>query len=69
MEDNHSIVMVFRQILCISTYTWNLERWYRRLFVQGSKKRHRRKEQTFGLGGRRGWDDLREEHCHVRYHV
>ena len=27
------------------------------------KKRHRCKEQTFGLyGRRRGWDDLREEH-------
>ena len=27
------------------------------------QKRHRCKEQTFGLGGRRqGWDDLREWH-------
>ena len=26
-------------------------------------KRHRYKEQTFGLcGRRRGWDDLREQH-------
>ena len=29
----------------------------------GQQKRHRYKEQTFGLGGRRrGWDDLREWH-------
>ena len=27
------------------------------------QKRHRCKEQTFGLFGRReGWDDMREEH-------
>ena len=27
------------------------------------KKRHRCREQTLGLGGRRrGWDDLREQH-------
>ena len=28
----------------------------------GQQRRHRRKEQTFGLDGRRGWDDLREKH-------
>ena len=29
----------------------------------GQRRRHRRKEQTFGLnGGRRGWDDLRDQH-------
>ena len=28
------------------------------------KKRHRCTEQTFGCcGRRRGWDDLREQHC------
>ena len=26
----------------------------------GQQIRHRHKEQTFGLSGRRGWDDLRE---------
>ena len=25
----------------------------------GQQRRHRRKEQTFGLRSRRGWDDLR----------
>ena len=37
------------------------------------QKRHRCKEQTFGLCGRRqGWDDLREylrELKHVYYHM
>ena len=33
---------------------------------QRQQKRHRYKEQTFGLcGGRRGWDDLREQHCNM----
>ena len=32
------------------------------LYVR-QQKRHRCKEQTFGLCGKReGWDDLREEH-------
>ena len=26
----------------------------------GQQRRHRRKEQTLGLSGRSGWDDLRE---------
>ena len=30
------------------------------------QKRHRWKEQTFGLcGRRRGWDDLREQHWNM----
>ena len=28
----------------------------------GQQRRHRRKEQTLGLSGRSGWDDLREQH-------
>ena len=40
-----------RQILYINAYIWNLERWYWWSYMQGS--RHRRKEQTFGLSGRR----------------
>ena len=31
----------------------------------GQQRRHRRKEQTFALGGRRGWDDLREQHGNI----
>ena len=27
---------------------------------KGQKRRNRHKEQTFGHGGWRGWDDLRE---------
>ena len=30
----------------------------------GQQRRHRCKEETFVLGGRRqGWDGLREQHC------
>ena len=44
----------------INAYIWNLERWLRRPYMR-QQKRHRYKEQTFGLcGRRRGWDDLRE---------
>ena len=39
------------------------------LYVR-QQKRHKYKEQTFGLcGSRRGWDDLREEHWYVYYHM
>ena len=32
----------------------------------GQQKRHRHKEQTCGhSGGRRGWDELREEHWNI----
>ena len=32
----------------------------------GQQRRHRCKGQTFGLSGRkRGWDDLREQHCNI----
>ena len=35
------------------------------LYVR-QQKRHRYKEQTFGLCGRRqGWDDLREQHLNM----
>ena len=33
------------------------------ILCTGQPRRHRHKEQIFGLsGGRRGWDDLREQH-------
>ena len=33
------------------------------ILYAGQQRRHRLKEQTFGLSGkRRGWDDLREKH-------
>ena len=36
----------------------------------GQQRRHRHKEQTFGLSGRRrGWDDLRVALKHIHYHV
>ena len=54
-----------REILYIITYTWNLERWYQRSYMQGSKG-DRCKEQLLGLSGRRrGWDDLREYHWNM----
>ena len=37
----------------------------------GQQRRHRHKQQTFGLSGRRqGWDDLREQHLNIYiYHT
>ena len=50
----------------INTYICNLERWEQWPYMLDSKKRHRCKEQSFGLYGRRqGWDDLREWHWNM----
>ena len=47
-----------KQMQCINSYMWNLERQYQWSYMQAGW--HRCKEQTFGLSGRRwGWDDLR----------
>ena len=35
------------------------------ILYTGQQRRHRCKEQTFALGGRRGWDDLREQHGNI----
>ena len=36
----------------------------------GQQRRHRHKEQTFGLSGRRpGWDNLRIVLKHMHYHM
>ena len=42
------IYVAFRKIVLTILHTW--------------QQRHRCKEQTFGLCGRRGWNDLRESH-------
>ena len=43
----------------INVYMWNLERWLMMTLYARQQKRHKYKEQTFGLCGRRwGWDDL-----------
>ena len=31
----------------------------------GQRTRHRHKKETFGLSGRSGWDDLREQHWNI----
>ena len=50
----------------INAYIWNLERWLTMILYVRQQKRHRCKEQTFGLCGRRqGWDDLREKHWNM----
>ena len=49
------------QILYINTYVWNLGWQLMTILYSRQQKRHRYKEQTFRLcGRRRGWDDLRE---------
>ena len=49
----------------INTYIWNLEIVTMTLYAR-QQKRHRYKEQTCGLcGRRRGWDDLREQHWNM----
>jgi hypothetical protein len=47
----------------VNAYIWNLEKMVTMTLYVRPQKRHSRKEQTFGLcGRRRGWDDLREQH-------
>ena len=42
-------------------HDWVIEVNWMRILHAGQQRRHRSKEQTFGLSGRRqGWDDLRE---------
>ena len=49
-EKHQYIYMEFRKMVTMTLYA-------------RQQKRHRYKEQTFGLcGRRRGWDDLREQH-------
>ena len=45
-------IMEFRKMVTITLYA-------------RQKERHRCIEQTFGLYGRRGWDDLREQHWNI----
>ena len=40
-----------KDILYINTEIWNLEREYRLLYMQGSKRDNRRKEQTLNSVG------------------
>ena len=52
-----------KQISCITTYMWNLERWYWWTHLEW---RHRRRRQTGGRSaGRRGWDGSREQHGNI----
>ena len=47
------IYMEFRKMVTMTLYT-------------RQQKKHRCKEQTFGMCGRRyGWNNLREQHCNV----
>ena len=39
-----------KQITCIHTYMWNLEKWYRWSYLQ-SRSRDRYREQTYGYQG------------------
>ena len=49
------------QIQYVNAYIWNLERCLMMTLYASQQKRHRCKEQSFGLCGiRQGWDDLGE---------
>ena len=54
-EKHQYIYMEFRKMVTMTLYV-------------RQQKRHRCKEESFGLcGRRRGWDDLREEICILKY--
>jgi len=55
-----------RQILYINSCIQNLKRWYQWSYIHtGQQRRHTHKEQSFGLSGRRRWDDLRVQHWNI----
>ena len=50
-----------KQIPCINTYIWDLEKMVLLDLFAGQEERHRHREQTYGQGGRRrGRDESRE---------
>ena len=50
----------------INTYNMEFRKMVTTTVYARQQKRHRYKEQTFGLCGRRqGWDDLREQHWNL----
>ena len=57
-----------RQISYINAYIWNLERWYQRSYVQGSKETQRIDFQTQWEKERVGWFE-RTALKHIRYHM
>ena len=47
-------------------YIWNPERWLLMNLFIGQQWRHRHREETCEhSGGRRGWDELREQHWNI----
>ena len=45
---------------CILTHILEFRKMVPMTLYAGQQRRHRRKEQTLGLSGRSGWEDLRE---------
>ena len=49
-----------------NTYTWNLEKWYRWTYLQGRIRNTDIENRLVDtVWGRRGWDELREQHWHT----
>ena len=49
-----------------NTYTWNLEKWYRWTYFQGRIRNTDIENRLVDtVWGRRGWDELREQHWHT----
>ena len=41
-----------------NAYIWNLEKWYQRIYLQGSNGGNRHREQTYGHGARGGEGEM-----------
>ena len=54
-----------RQILYINTCVWNLGRWYRWTYLQGSNGDTDIENRLWTRWGRREWDELREYHGNI----
>ena len=52
-----------KQIWCINTYMWNIEKWFRLSYLQ-SRNRDRCREHGY-QGGNKGWDELGHWDWHI----
>ena len=54
-----------KQILYISAYMWNLEKWYRRTYFQGGKRGIDVESRHVDTAGKGGWDELGDCDSHT----
>ena len=49
-----------KQILCITAYFWNPEKWYMWTYLQGRDRNADTENSYVAIDGEEGWDKLKE---------